>query len=71
MLDASTEQYNAIARKVMDELKVQVNDLRPAAGDTDVRAKLIGSDGIHFQPEGREVLGNAVAAFLTKFLPIQ
>ena len=53
----------------MDELGVPVNDLRAVVGDADTRAKLMGSDGIHFQPEGREVLGNAVAAFLTRLLP--
>jgi lysophospholipase L1-like esterase len=68
LLDASTEQYNAIARKVMDELGVPVNDLRAAAGDADTRARRMGSDGIHFQPDGREALGDAVAAFLAKRL---
>jgi lysophospholipase L1-like esterase len=69
LLDASTEQYNGIARKVMGELGVPVDDLRAAVGDADTRARLMGSDGIHFQAEGREVLGNAVATFLTTLLP--
>ncbi|WP_240907121.1 SGNH/GDSL hydrolase family protein [Paludisphaera rhizosphaerae] len=69
LLNASTEQYNAIARKVMADLKVPVDDVRLAAGDADVLAKRIGDDGIHFQPEGREALGEAVAAYLTKLLP--
>lgn len=69
LLDASIERYNAIARNVMDELEVPVDDLRLVVGEADTRAKLIGDDGIHFRPEGREALGDAVATFLTRFLP--
>jgi lysophospholipase L1-like esterase len=69
LLDASTEQYNAIARKVMNDLDVPVNDVRAALGDAETRARLTGSDGIHFQPEGYDRLAAAVAEFLTKHLP--
>jgi lysophospholipase L1-like esterase len=69
LLESSVEQYNQIATKVMQELKVPVNDLHGAMGDADRRAKLITGDGVHFTPEGREVLGKAVAEFVKKHLP--
>jgi lysophospholipase L1-like esterase len=64
LLDASTEQYNEIARRVMKELDVPVNDLRAALGDRDEQLKLIVDDGVHFKPEGSKKLGQAVAAFV-------
>src|SRR6187200_1207699 len=47
LLEASAKQYNDIARRVMQELKVPVNDLRAALGDAEEHAKLLGGDGIH------------------------
>jgi lysophospholipase L1-like esterase len=69
LLQASVEQYNRIARKVMADLKVPVNDLHALLPDTDTRAKLMSSDGVHFTTEGREVLGKAVASFVLNHLP--
>src|SRR5690606_24065734 len=46
LLDASTEQYNAIARRVMKELDVPVNDLRAALGDSEAQAAAIVNDGV-------------------------
>src|SRR4051794_7969679 len=66
LLEASAEQYNRIARKVMDELGVPVDDLRAALGPPDSWPRLLGGDGIHFQPEGYERLAAGVAAFLAK-----
>jgi lysophospholipase L1-like esterase len=71
LLGASVEQYNAIARKVMQELKVPINDLnkaliRPAAPLT--TDKLIGSDGVHLTPAARELLGKQVAMFVSQQL---
>ena len=64
LLNASTEQYNEIARRVMKELGVPVNDLRAALGDRDEQLKLIVDDGVHFKSEGSKKLGQAVAAFV-------
>ncbi len=61
LLEACATQYNGIARKVMDELKVPVNDLRAVMPDAKTREKLISADGIHFTQEGREKLAAAVA----------
>jgi lysophospholipase L1-like esterase len=72
LLGSSIEQYNAIARKIMAELKVPVNDLhavisKPAPPLTP--EKLIGNDGVHLTPPGQELLGKAAAEFIGKYLP--
>lgn len=69
LLDASTAEYNRIAAKVMKELDVPVNDLRAACGEGEERGKLIVADGVHFTPDGRTLLGNAVADFVSGHLP--
>ena len=69
LLDASTVEYNRIAARVMKELNVPVDDLRAACGEGDARGKLMSDDGVHFTPEGRTRLGNAVAEFVAKHLP--
>ncbi|AGA27586.1 SGNH/GDSL hydrolase family protein [Singulisphaera acidiphila] len=70
LLQASIDQYNQIALKVMDELKVPVDDLRTALPDDSVAtAKIMTTDGVHFSPEGRERLGKQVAAFISQHLP--
>lgn len=69
LLDASTVEYNRIAAKVMKELNVPVNDLRAACGEGEDRGKLMSADGVHFTPDGRTRLGEAVAGFVSKHLP--
>lgn len=69
LLDASTLEYNRIAMKVMKELDVPVNDLRAACGEGEGRGKLMSADGVHFTTEGRTLLGETVAAFVSKHLP--
>lgn len=71
LLESSVEQYNLIAKKVMQELNVPVNDLHGVVGDADMQAKLVSGDGVHFTTEGRELLGKAVVAFIKKQLPNQ
>lgn len=68
LLEASAEQYNQIARRVMKELDVPVNDLRAALGGAAEWPRFVGGDGIHFQPEGSAKLGHAVAAFVLQHL---
>ncbi|MEZ5943747.1 MAG: SGNH/GDSL hydrolase family protein [Planctomycetaceae bacterium] len=63
--NASIQQYNDIARKVMAELNVPVNDLNAALTGADLPVdKLIGDDGVHLTPAGRELAGQTVATFL-------
>jgi len=69
LLEASVEQYNGIAKKVMQDLKVPVNDLHGLCADLGRREKLLSGDGVHFTAEGREMLAKAVAAFIEKHLP--
>lgn len=69
LLEASVEQYNEIAKRVMQDLKVPVNDLHGLSADADLRTQLISGDGVHFTTPGRERLGKAVAQFILKHLP--
>ena len=71
LLNRSIEQYNAIALKVMRELKVPVNDLhttisKPKSPET--IETLIVNDGVHLSPTGRELLGEQVASFVRSYL---
>jgi len=68
LLDASAVEYNRIALRVMKELKVPVDDLRAVCGEGADRAKVMSDDGVHFTPEGRTRLGQAVAEFVGKHL---
>jgi DNA-binding beta-propeller fold protein YncE len=68
LLEASAEQYNRIARTVMDELGVPVDDLHALLADPETRAGLMGSDGIHFTADGYRRLGTEVARFLRQHL---
>ena len=71
LLQASIEQYNAIARKVMTELNVPINDLHAALFDPEephTTQSLIGSDGVHLTATGRELAGKQVAAAVQKVL---
>ncbi len=71
LLGASVLQYNAIARKVMRELKVPINDLHAVL--TDVKpsvTSLIGSDGVHLTAAGRDLAGRQVARFISQHLEI-
>ncbi|MDB4679469.1 MAG: SGNH/GDSL hydrolase family protein [Planctomycetaceae bacterium] len=64
LLNASIEQYNAIAKKVMTDLKVPINDLNatlnaPKAPET--TETLIVADGVHLTSAGQIMLGQKVA----------
>jgi len=69
LLNASTEQYNEIAQRVMKELDVPVNDLRKALGTPEEQARAIVDDGVHFNKQGVDKLAAAVTAFLSEHLP--
>lgn len=59
--NADIPHYNAATRSLMESLGVGVNDLY-AVVETAGTDSLIADDGVHFRPEGCEVLGKAVAA---------
>jgi lysophospholipase L1-like esterase len=69
LTDAATKQYNDIARKVMTELKVPVNDLRRVLPDAATTAELMTTDGVHFTAKGNEKLAAAVSERLLEHLP--
>lgn len=69
LLNASTEQYDVIARRVMQELDVPVNDLRTALGTSEEYGRLISDDGVHFNKQGVDKLATTVADFLKSHLP--
>ena len=65
------ERYNGIAREVMAVLAVPINDLYAVLSDPDAQfslGELIGDDGVHLTPVGREAAGRAVADFLHRHL---
>ena len=71
LLGKSVVQYNAIATKVMEELKVPVNDLHAAISKPDsphTAETLIGNDGVHLTAPARELLGKQVATFVCRHL---
>jgi lysophospholipase L1-like esterase len=59
--------YNAIARKVMEENSVSINDLN--ADITPHLARLQNPKDVHFNREGSEFLGKQVAAKIEAQLP--
>lgn len=66
----AVERYNAIARRVMLELKVPVNDLHATINQGE-SASLIGADGVHLTGEARALLGRQVAGFVRKHIEKQ
>lgn len=69
LLEASIEQYNAIARKVMQELQVPIDDLHAVFPDATSRAEALGADGVHFKDAAKAKLAEAVTAAVTPHLP--
>jgi lysophospholipase L1-like esterase len=55
--------YNSVADGVADELGILVNDLFSVVASAG-RDSLLLPDGVHFKPEGYELLGKRVAACL-------
>jgi len=68
LLEASVEQYNAIAAKVMQELQVPINDLHALFPDPASRGEALGADGVHFTDAGKSGLAKAVAAAVRRFI---
>ena len=58
-------RYNDAAREVAGQMGVAINDLHRVIIDNGVD-KMLGEDGVHFAPEGAEVLGKAVAEVIRR-----
>ena len=58
--EADVLAYNDAAREVAARLGVPVNDLYKVVMDAG-RDEILTEDGVHFKPEGSEILGKAVA----------
>jgi lysophospholipase L1-like esterase len=71
LLEASVEQYNALAVKVMQELQVPIDDLHAVFPDAASRSAALGADGVHFTGAGQLGLGKAIAAAIARHLPVQ
>lgn len=68
---ASVVEYNRIARQVMKELDVPVNDLPAALGDETENTRLHDAGGVHFTKEGSQKLAAAVVSVVTPYLPMK
>jgi lysophospholipase L1-like esterase len=72
LLGSSVERYNVIARTVMEELNVPIDDLHTAlsmpTGSLTTEG-LIGEDGVHLTAPARELVGKQVANFIGERLP--
>jgi len=55
------EAYNAAAQRVMNEMKVPINDLHGVVQKHGA-AELLLPDGVHYGQEGSRILGEAVAS---------
>lgn len=65
--DADPPRYNAAAVQLAARFHVPVNDLFAVVTEAG-KDKLLGADGVHFTPEGYEVLGRAVAEAIRSHL---
>lgn len=71
LLGESVTQYNEIAVKVMHDLNVPINDLHTTLSKPKAPVTLetmIGGDGVHLTPQGRELAGSTVAGFISEHL---
>ena len=64
--NSEIEQYNAIAREVMAENGVEIDDLYPVARN--MSDDWHAEDGVHYTPEGYQALAESVAARLRELL---
>jgi lysophospholipase L1-like esterase len=73
LLDASVQEYNKIASRVMRELQVPVVDLYQTISQAEGKESiddLIGGDGVHLTRAGQELLGKTVARFVADSLDL-
>ena len=65
--EADVVQYNAVAKRVAEELGVLTNDLFSVVQATG-SDKILKADGVHFTGDGYAILGKAVADSVRGFL---
>jgi len=65
--EADVDTYNEVASRVARELDIPINDLFAVVTEAG-KNELLTPDGVHFKPEGNEVLGKAVAAKIREML---
>jgi len=71
LLDESVTQYNRIARKVMRDIDVPINDLHTLLSQPDASQTtetLIKSDGVHLTHQAVDLLSKQVAVFVRSHL---
>jgi lysophospholipase L1-like esterase len=61
--EPDVDTYNEVALAIARELEVPVDDLFSVVMQAG-KAELLTSDGVHYTPEGSELLGKAVAEFV-------
>ncbi len=62
--EADVNKYNEVATKIATEMNIPINDLNAVVVAND-RDKMLLPDGVHFTHEGYDILGKAVAEFIT------
>jgi lysophospholipase L1-like esterase len=65
--EQDVQAYNAAALRVAGELGIQINDLYRVVNEAGPD-RLLTADGVHFEPQGSELLGKAVAAAIKPML---
>ncbi|MGF1450204.1 MAG: SGNH/GDSL hydrolase family protein [Opitutales bacterium] len=63
--EADVDAYNRCAQAIAAQKGIQINDLHRVIQDAG-RDRLLRDDGVHFTPEGSELLGQAVAEAIQK-----
>jgi isoamyl acetate esterase len=66
-LEADVVAYNKATEQIAEKLKIPVNDLFGVIEQAPPDRVLL-PDGVHFTPEGYEILGRAVANFISAWL---
>jgi len=61
--DSDVARYNQVARELAEEFSLPVNDLYRVIGAVG-KEKLMTRDGVHFNSQGSDRLGNAVSAHI-------
>ena len=60
--ESDVEDYNRVATEIMSEHNVPINDLHTVA--VVQLDEILHEDGVHFTPEGYQLLAGAVAKFI-------
>jgi lysophospholipase L1-like esterase len=66
--EADVKRYNDVARKVMKEKGVEVEDLHTVVTEAGIE-KIQRTDGTHYTADGSKALAKAVVTSVSKYLP--